>query len=270
MERSAAGKGVVRFEKRGSRTVATETYSRSPLKFLSPGNAGHSAWVYSSNFGGGFIGGDAIDVDVEVMPESFGVLLTQASTKVYGSTEECKQTLHARVKKNAVFCSLPDPVVCFARSKFRQHQRIDLEEGSSLILVDALHCGREHSGERWAFDSYVNEIHLYREGKRTLLESQFIHPLMGEVSKRNFRFNAMAFIVLSGPHFEKNAEEIGDLIQSRPINAGEPFICSVSRFRDGILVRTAAVEMESLAEATRELLYFLPEALGDDPWARKW
>ncbi|MFP2902403.1 urease accessory protein UreD, partial [Corallococcus sp. 4LFB] len=38
---------------------------------------------------------------------------------------------------------------------------------------------------------------------------------------------------------------------------------------DGLLLRVAAVSLETLLATTRDWLSFLPGLLGDDPWARR-
>jgi urease accessory protein len=175
------------------------------------------------------------------------------------------------VGKGAVFYSLPDPVVCFAGARFSQRQDIQLEEDASLILLDSLHSGREHSGERWVFDRYQNEIHVSRGGKKIFFESQLLDPVIGDLKKRQSRFNAYSLLLIIGKAFVNEVAGILNVIQSRPLEANEDFVCAASPVgTDGVIVRMVSVSTESMAVATRELLYFLPKKLGDDPWARKW
>src|SRR5581483_7938617 len=100
----------------------------------------------------------AIDVELEIQAGAMAVLTTQASTKVYRSLEPATQTLRATVGSGALLASLPDPVVCFADAHFTQTQRIDLDEGGNLVLVDWMTSGRHRCGERWAFAHYENRI----------------------------------------------------------------------------------------------------------------
>jgi urease accessory protein len=271
MENAPAGKGILRFEKTGERTSVVDSFSKSPLKILTPKNNGKAAWVYSSNFGGGFVGGDAIHIDLHLKPATEVAFLSQASTKVYGSEKECLQTVQAEVERDAVLFSLPDPVVCFAGAKFHQEQTFHLGVGSSLMVLDTLHCGREHSGERWLFDSYKNKISIFRNNKRVFVESLLLRGDIGELTTRHSRYNGFSMLVMMGPVFKENIADILCSMQERIPGKQEDFIFAVSPHGDdGLVMRMAAVSPEALGEAIKEILDFVPSQLGDDPWIRKW
>lgn len=267
----SCGKGNLCFEKMGTKTVVTEAFAKSPLKFLTPKNIGNAAWVYSSNFGGGYVGGDAIEIRLHVRPGAEAVFLSQASTKVYRSERGCLQSITGDIGEGAVLFSLPDPVVCFAGAKFHQKQKFKMEEGSSLLLLDTLHCGREHAGERWAFDSYRNEIEILKNGKKIFLESMLLNSDAGDLAKRHSRFNAISLLIMVGPAFKQPAEAILNYLIDKSPKPNEDLVISASKLNeDGTVIRMASISTEILAEAIKEALHFLPERLGDDPWARKW
>jgi urease accessory protein len=271
MEKASAGKGVLRFEKIGDRTCVIDSFSKSPLKILTPKNTGSAAWVYSSNFGGGFVGGDSIDLDIHMGPESQVAYLSQASTKIYGSEKESLQTINANIGKKAVLFSIPDPVVCFAGAKFHQKQTFHIEEGASLIVLDTLHCGREHSGERWAFASYKNQISIFRDEKIIFFESLLLQGDIGQLTQRHSHYNGFSLLLMVGPLFQNNISEILNSMRDRVPGKREDFLFSLSPHGDdGLVMRMAAVSPEALGEAIREILEFIPSYLGDDPWIRKW
>lgn len=271
MKNATAGRGFLRFEKICGKTVVTESFAKSPLKILAPKNHGNASWVYSSNYDGGYVGGDNIDIDIDVAAEARAVFLGQSSTKVYRSVDESRQTVRGTIASGGILFSLPDPVVCFAGSKFSQRQSYELNGNASLLLLDAFHSGREHSGERWTFDSYKNRIQVSRNEKKIFYESLLLHPLMGAISERQSRFNCFSLILMTGPAFQKNAHELHKVMSTRPPSNREDFIYAASLLGDdGLVIRMAAVKTEILADATKELLHFLPGLLGDDPWSRKW
>lgn len=271
MEQTVAGRGFLSFEKIGEQTVVTEAFSKSPLKILTPRNKGKSSWAYSSNFGGGFVGGDSIDINIDVLPGAKAVFMSQASTKVYGSEDECRQVIKAHVGAGGVLYSIPDPVVCFSGAKFYQSQTFTIEENASLLMIDTLHCGRNHSGERWAFDSYKNEIHILKKNKKVFVESLLLDKTCGDLKMRQSRFNALSLLFMMGPAFKINMNEIHDSISDQSLKSQDDFVFSASPLEDdGLVIRMAAVSTETMSEALREILSFLPQHLGDDPWARKW
>ena len=148
----------------GERTVVHTAAARSPLKLLLPKNHGVGCWVYVATLGGGLVDGDAIALSVEVERGGCALLGTQASTKVYRSPGGTTQTLHARVASGALLAVLPDPVSCFAGARYAQDLRIDLHDATAtLVLVDALTCGRAARGERWAFARYASRPRVRRD-----------------------------------------------------------------------------------------------------------
>jgi urease accessory protein len=267
----SAGVGSLSFQKIGTKTVVTDAFAKSPLKFLTPKNSGIASWVYSSNFGGGFVGGDAIEIGLQVGPRAEVVFLSQASTKVYRSENGCLQSITGEIGEDAVLFSIPDPVVCFAGAKFHQKQNFKLEPSSSLMLLDTLHCGREHAGERWAFDNYRNEIVVMRNGKKIFLESMLLNSDAGDLVKRHSRFNAISLLIMVGPAFKGPSEAILNYLMDKAPKANDDLVISASKLKeDGIVIRMASISTEILDEAIKEALHFLPERLGDNPWARKW
>src|SRR4029453_17248052 len=61
-----AGEGALAVAHSGVRSVVTRARAASPLRLLMPKNDGTAAWVYTSTFGGGLVGGDCIDLDVDI------------------------------------------------------------------------------------------------------------------------------------------------------------------------------------------------------------
>jgi urease accessory protein len=64
------------------------------------------------------------------------------------------------VGAGALLVSLPDPVVCFASSDYRQTQAFTVESSAGLVALDWMTSGRRGSGERWAFDAYASTTTL--------------------------------------------------------------------------------------------------------------
>ncbi len=146
----AAGRGRLRIVPgaRAGRSVATEAFATSPLRLLLPANHGRAAWVYTSSFGGGLVDGDAIAIDLDVEGRAAAFLSTQASTKVYRSTRGTSAGLRARVGEEALLVVAPDPVVCFAASRYRQRQEFELAGNATLVAIDWMSAGRWAAEER--------------------------------------------------------------------------------------------------------------------------
>ena len=265
----AAGRGELCFECVNGRTVASTALAASPLRLLQPGNHGHAAWVYTSTFGGGLVGGDECRLKVNVGAGAKAVLLTQASTKVYRSPFPAKQSLTAEVNGNGWLVSAPDPLACFKDSSFEQEQDFVLSPEASLVLVDWVSAGRRASGERWAARKYSSRIRIQRAGKMEFFESLRLEgpERMAGMS----RFNSLALLVLSGPGLADIAREVLHRIADLAVRRKMELACSASPLgNNGALLRVASISVEDTGRVLRENLQLLIPHLGDDPWVRKW
>jgi urease accessory protein len=268
---STAGLGRLDFEKSGERTVARSLYASSPLRLLHPRNAGRFAWIYASSLGGGIVGGDRLRIEARLGEGAEAVLLTQSATKVYRNARASAQSMEVRAGKGSFAVLMPDPTVCFEGSRFEQRQTIDLDEGASLLLADTFHCGRLASGERWKFGAFGNRIEIRREGKPIFLESVRLDAEAGAVAERVGRFNAFCLLVLLGPRVAEPARALLDAALSQKLAPRAELVHAASGLgADGAVLRWAGVAPEDVAAALRHALGFVPELLGDDPWARKW
>jgi urease accessory protein len=266
------GSGALDFESVDGRTVVRQALARSPLRLLNPQNHGQGAWVYTSSYGGGLVDGDSLALQVRVRSRAQAVLLTQSATKVYRSERGSSQSVEATVEAGATLVSIPDLVMCFESARFSQTQTFRLGSGSSLLLVDGISCGRHASGECWRFDRYESKIRVFQENMPVFLESLLLDSSIGNLASRNEPFNAFAIALMIGPAFEAFGRELEKRVAGEPLNGDPHLVRSASAVAGGrgTLLRLAAIESQDLVAGLREFLAFLPEQLGDDPWARKW
>jgi urease accessory protein len=274
-DQETTGRGLVRIDRCGGSSVVTRARATSPLRLLTPRNHGDAAWVYLGSYGGGLLDGDRLSVDVTVSPGARAMIATQAWTKVYrarsGSTTGACVSLHSTVGTGGQLLLLPDPVVCFASSRFEQTQRIDLAEGASLVLVDWMSAGRQAAGERWQFARYSNRMTVRYGGRLVLLDASLLTPDEGPLPERLGRINVLCQIVLIGPVLTNAAARALARAAERPVERRATLLVAASPIRDvGVQVRLAGESHEHVNAMARDVLDFVPSLLGDDPWARKW
>jgi urease accessory protein len=255
----------------GGRSVVRRAFASSPLRLLTPSNHGHAAWIFTSTFGGGLVGGDALKVDVRVEAGACAALLTQASTKVYRSPLGASMDFHASVADGALLVVLPDPVVPFARSSYGQRQDVRLDGGGSLVLVDWVTAGRRAVGERWQFDRYASRLAVRQGDRPLLMDATMLDAADGSIAARMGRFETLCTVVLAGAQVAPAAAGIVAQVSEQPVVPGADQLVSAAPLAGGgALVRLAGTSVESVARAVRDLLAFLPPMLGDNPWLRKW
>lgn len=250
------------------RSVVTRARSAAPLRLLAPESPGRAAWVYQSSLGGGFVGRDDIALAVEIGAGARLFLTSQASSKVYrGAASRCR--IDVKVGEDGVVVAWPDPIVCFAGAAFEQDQRLELASGAGAIVVDAWTAGRVARGERWAFDRLALRTELVLDGALVLREATLISPAHGDLELRLGGAQALATIVVAGPPFSAAAAELARRTATRPLTA-QPRV-SASVWPWGAVVRLAAPTTEQLTTALHALIGdVVREALGADPFARKW
>jgi urease accessory protein len=246
----------------------TRARSVAPLRLLAPASPGGAAWVYQSSLGGGFVGRDAIALDVDVAAGARLFLTSQASSKVYRrAVSRCR--LDASIGESGVLVAWPDPVVCFAGASFDQHQRFRLARSAGLITVDAWTAGRLAHGECWAFDRLALRTELEIDGTEVLADALVVAPAHGELEARMGDARAFATITIAGEVFAGAVQAIDRAIATRALTMQPRIAASVWPW--GAVVRIAAGTTELLVAAIHALIDEpVRGVLGADPFARKW
>ena len=258
------------FERVGERTVVRSALPMGPLRLLTPKNHGQAAWAFTSSLGGGFVDGDAVQLDLRVARDAAAFVSTQGPTRVYRSPRGCKSETRAEVRSGGLLALVPDPTACFAGARFRSRCEVDLAPGASLVLFDALSAGRSHRNERWAFLSYSSGLRLAMEGAVILDETVLLAPEHGGLLERLGRFDLLATLIIAGLPLTAAREEVSQRIEATPIGVRSDFVESKSRLGpQAVLVRMAAVSVEKGLARMRSHLRFLPDLLGDDPFSRR-
>jgi urease accessory protein len=253
------------------RSLVSRAYATSPLRLLTPENHGRAAWVYTSSYGGGLVDGDRVELDVEVGAGAAAYLSTQASTKVYRSERGAASDLHAAIAAGGLLIVMPDPVVCFAASRYAQMQRFDVASGANVIVVDWLSSGRTASGERWQFDEYVSKLQVHVDGALVVHDALALRAADGDLAARLGRFDVLALVLLIGSDLRSHASGIVERVARSPVTRRHDRIVGAAPVGDGgCLLRVAGRSVEQVGQVIREHLTFVPSLLRDDPWARKW
>ncbi len=258
------GSVAARFE--GGRTVLSKVHATSPLRFVRPTFPGtRSATVCLLTFGGGLVDGDAIDVDLRVEAGATLVVFTQATTKAFRGSS--RQTIRAEVHGTLVF--LPDPVACFAGSRYRQRVDITLHGDGSAVTLDGFTSGRAAFGDRWAFDGLDLATTVRArgtgEGASVIVRDALrLDRNDGSIAARLDRFEAFATVLAVGPRVAPVVTSIleASIVTEELVAAPSPLPC-------GSVVRIAAVSPSRALEEARARLRNLADIDVVDPFASR-
>jgi urease accessory protein len=204
----------------GKQILQSCTY-QYPLKLITPdphtvGDEKHVTVAFLLTYGGGLVGGDQINLKVELQDATRLVLVTQGSTKIFKSpsrTVVSRQILDVKIGAQAALCYLPDPTQPFAESVYEQKQTfyVDPSGKSSLLMLDWVTEGRRARGESWTLWSWKgrNEVREFDErsrGRLLLRDAVMLHEdelgTTGLVDKSN-NLGIFGTLIVYGPLFEK-------------------------------------------------------------------
>ena len=177
---SSAGDGciIARSLPAGGTGIETLTF-QYPLKLISPSSRVNekSALVFLLSYGGGLVGGDHVNLSIEVKKGARLSIVTQGNTKIFKSpspTVSTRQTLHVYIEEEGAFCLLPDPVQPFEQSVYAQTQIFKAAKASSLCLLDWVSQGRAARGEDWSFVSWTGRNEVWLTGLGTTSRSRLL------------------------------------------------------------------------------------------------
>jgi urease accessory protein len=144
--------GIARigFAARASHSRLASLYQQAPLRVLFPrppaGDPPHAVLVATS---GGLVGGDRLDVEIDIAPDATALVTTQAAEKVYRSTgPEARLTVTLKVHARAWLEWLPQETILFESARLRRVTTLEIDRHARAIAGEILVFGRRAHGER--------------------------------------------------------------------------------------------------------------------------
>lgn len=160
------------FARRGQRTAMVHRKHHGPLRVQSPFYPEDDVChVYLLHPPGGVVGGDQLEIEVEVEESAHALLTTPASGKFYRSNGvvACQQQ-RLTVASGAVLEWLPQDTILFSNSHVDMSTRVDLVKDACFIGWDMLCLGRPASGELYDGGFCRQTFELWRDGEPLLIE----------------------------------------------------------------------------------------------------
>lgn len=158
---------------------------------------------------GGVVGGDSLELRVNVQQNSHALLTTPGATKFYRSSGPlATQTQHLHVAKDACLEWLPQDSIIFPGARASLSTRINLEEGARFMGWEILCLGLPVNNDQFTTGHLQSRLSLYRNGKPLFLDRLHCgkeEDLQRITGLRGYAVTA-SFIVSHGD--EKMLEEI--------------------------------------------------------------
>ena len=166
------------FRVAGGRTVLGERRHQGPLAVQRPfypeGDVCH---VYVLHPPGGIVGGDIIDVDVQLDRGSHALLTTPGAGKFYRSAgERARQQQTLIVEDGATLEWLPQENIFFPGADVALGTRVELRGDARLVLSEIQCLGRPVIGEGFDSGQIDSRLSVYRDDRPLLFERLRVRP----------------------------------------------------------------------------------------------
>uniref|UniRef100_UPI002FDD350D urease accessory protein UreD n=1 Tax=Ohtaekwangia sp. TaxID=2066019 RepID=UPI002FDD350D len=255
-----------------------------PLKILNPQPHETTCHVVLSNYGGGMVAGDIIQLRICAYDNSKLFIGSQANSRIFKSEDQrdCKQNVVGTVKDNAVVVLFPEPLVLHEKSSFRQTQRWDLSTNSLLVVADWFNSGRSDNNEYFLFRSLQNEIRITVQGKLALVDRFAFNPAtdVANASANFSEFHSCLSLYIAGfpgdSKFEILKAHLQQIEEQSSLNYGNipkgNVAIAFARANQNTLVVRALGKMRSDLDPLCNLLYQAisdTAVLGYNPFSRR-
>lgn len=181
---------------------------------------------------GGVVGGDSLEIRMDVQQDSHALITTPGATKFYRSNGQmASQEQYLRVAKGASLEWLPQDAIFFPGAKARLNTRIELEEGARFMGWEILCLGLPVNGERFSKGQIQSGLSIYRAGRPLFLDRLVIgseSDLERATGLRNYPVSACFLVSNAGA-------EMLEMIRRCTIQEDDA-VLGCSLLRGGLLV----------------------------------
>lgn len=267
----APGSGPVRaslrvcFEqdKATGETVLAACQQQAPLRIVRAFPLeGGGVLAHLHNVSGGLLGGDHLELSVQVGASASVQLTTTGATRLYRQRKEAPATTTVNeftVNENALLEYAPDPLIPFAGARFYQQTVIRLAAGAGLFWWEMVAPGRVARGELFEYVGLDMKTDLVALGRPVASEHIRLEPRVRALSSLarlgRYRYFATFYICRVGlePNFwlatERQLREVANRL-SHPRQALWGVSTLVSH---GLVVRCLACHGNEVSAGLRTL-----------------
>jgi urease accessory protein len=246
------------YQRRGGRTVLAERHRHGPLtvqrSFYPEGAVCHNYLLHPP---GGVVGGDRLDISVNVAPGAHALITTPGATKLYrsaGPLAMLQQTL--RVQPQATLEWLPQENILFPGANVALQTRVELQPGSRFIGWE-MHClGRPVINERFDSGHALLGLALLRAQRPLLLERLRVHGQQGLNGPAGLRGHPISATLLATPANKADLALCQQLLAAQPDSN-----IAATLIDDLLIVRHLGNDSAHAAKLLRQLWEILRQPL---------
>lgn len=212
-------------EKKREKTIAEDLYFYGAFKLMSPFYLQNDAQAcyYIMNPGGGYVDGDQYKIDLQLSKQAELLLTTQSATKIYKSPNRpVTQEVNVTLKEGSLLEYLPDPIIGYRNSGYKQTTVVNMEQGTCYIATDIITSGWDSEGHLFSYNLLDLHTQVNYEGSLVVLDHIRLTPGSQSISSIGLlegytHFGTM--LVIGEKANENFFSKLSDLLESQELKS---------------------------------------------------
>jgi urease accessory protein len=246
----ADGKLFARFAAYGTRTGVADLYEAGGYRLKFP--KGPLCEGVIVNTGGGMVGGDQLDIRIDMEPDAQLVLSTQSAEKIYRAEQDAvRVNIDATLGERAELAWLPQETLLFSGAKLHRRFQVDMAENATLTLFEGVIFGRGAMGERLGDGLFKDSWRIRRGNKLVFADETKLDGIMADRIDRRAIGNgarAIATFLHLSPDAEARLDEARNALQSASCE------CGASAWNKMLIARFAAADPAIVRQSAIQFL----------------
>ncbi|MGI0481217.1 urease accessory protein UreD [Geminocystis sp. CENA526] len=233
------GKINLVYEYQESKTKLKLAYHQAPFKFqrlfYPEGNSiCHSLILHTA---GGIVGGDILNQNIHLLPNSQVFITTPAATKIYRSQgKKALQDIVIKLENDTYLEYLPQESIVFNECQYQQKIRVELNDNSTWLAWEIIRFGRTAQGETFTQGQWLNYTEVWHHHKPLWIDRQSLQGdchLFQSINGLACQPVVGSLILIST---DKNKDVIGE-IRALINSQFKDLIIGVTTLQQGLLCR---------------------------------
>jgi len=251
------------FEHSGVRSVLQKSQHYGPLRVQRPFYPeGDLAHVYILHPPGGVVGGDQLDIKLNVCNKAQVLCTTPGSGKFYLSAGDwacLNQTLNVKAASSLEW--LPQENIFFAGARLRSRTRIELEDDAVFIGCDISCLGRPMSNEIFDHGAFDSRVEFYVNKQLLLVENLRVLDQQSLTAATGLRGNAVQATMFAFPCIEEHLDLVRKKIEAESVSN----LLAATLFDGLLVVRALGADSQKLKQQFISIWQILRPSLLNRP-----
>lgn len=257
-------------EKKREKTIAEDLYFYGAFKLMSPFYLQNDAQAcyYIMNPGGGYVDGDQYKIDLQLSKQAELLLTTQSATKIYKTPNRpVIQEVNITLTEGSLLEYLPDPIIGYRNSRYKQKTVVHMEQGTCYIATDIITSGWDPEGRLFSYDLLELKTEVYLGENMVVLDHIRLTP--GSQSIRDIGllegYSHFGTMLVIGEKADADfLSKLCDMLESQELESKYGLsMLSISGFTLRVLARTTQ-EVEKVFNLCRNLWGSYPHTTGNN------